>query len=190
MNNELLRKAVITVPVLGLISVMIYFFSTSSHSPVAQTQSQGSLTQNAASAPTQHADAFADSWPPSPRPADMGAGRPASGFGEQIPLAQTPEEWEKLAFSEEQDLQTRAESLVNLARLDSARGAQAFGSLLMSDKVDERQLAVALLRDWRLQSGDPDGRITGLLRQAADDADAGVAYQARVALNPELDRNQ
>lgn len=105
-------------------------------------------------------------------------------------MAETPEEWEKLAFSEEQDLQTRAESLVNLTRLDSARSAQAFGNLIMSDKVDERQLAVSLLRDWRLQSGDPDGRISGLLRQAANDADAGVAYQARVALNPELDRNQ
>ncbi len=189
MSNELLRKVVIALPVLGFISVMIYLFSTPSRSPVDQVQSQGSLTENPVSSPAPRADGFAGTWPPNP--ADAGAGTsvsPVSELGEQVPLAETPEEWEKLAFSEAEDMQTRAEALVNLTRLDGTRGAQALGNMTMSDKVDERQLAVSLLREWRLQSGDPDGRLTGLLRQAANDVDAGVAYQARVALNPELDR--
>lgn len=71
MSNELLRKVVIAIPVLGFISVMIYLFSTPSRSPVDQIQSQGNLTENPASSPARRPDGFAGTWPPSS--ADSGA---------------------------------------------------------------------------------------------------------------------
>lgn len=106
----------------------------------------------------------------------------------EMPIEESIEEQvfvlEQLAVSQEQSLGARGEALVNLTRVDGWSAHRAFDRMISSELVDDRLLAVSLLNDWRNRTGDPDGRIAGLLRQAEQDADAGVAYQARVALDP------
>lgn len=112
----------------------------------------------------------------------------AAMLARDLPIGESLEEQafvlEQLVVSQEQSLGARGEALADLTRIDSWSAHRAFDRMIASELVDERLLAVSLLNDWRSRTGDPDGRITGLLRQAGRDADAGVAYQARIALDP------
>lgn len=101
----------------------------------------------------------------------------------EVSASEQAESWEELAFAESSDRQTRSEALVNLTTVDASRGEYVLGAMLAADNADDRLEAVSVLNAWRNRTGDPDGRITGLLRQAASDPDEGIAYQARAALN-------
>jgi hypothetical protein len=175
-------------------AVVIYIFSPSANDPSPQ-QEASKIRDGSIPAETR---ASHDKLPSMAVSAESRAAQRAGHPGEAIEISThlsasegeqvSPEEqavqWEEQAFSELSDLQTRAEALVNLARVDASRGEQAFGMMIASDKVDDRHLAIALLREWRDRTGDPYGRIGALLLQAASDPDAGVAYQARAALDP------
>jgi len=100
---------------------------------------------------------------------------------EAVDVEQHMADLETLSLEPEVARQDRAEALVELTRLDLARGVETLGQLLSLDTSDERQLAVSLLRETWLRYGD-DGRIRHLLYQATSDPDEGVAYQARIAL--------
>jgi hypothetical protein len=188
MMRYLFSGAAVAAPLLVCMAVVIYIFSPSSDVPGTQPgEMPASMT------PRLDGGAFS-------RPDEPGGGRDASPAN--VPAiakistsaispedaavtspAEQADQWEELAFAETSDLQTRAESLVHLTRMDPARGEYALGSMIASDRMDDRHMAIALLRDWRDRTGDPDGRIAALLMQAASDPDAGVAYQAKAALD-------
>lgn len=188
MMRYLLSGAVVAAPVLICMAAVIYLLSPSSDVPVTHIE-------QAPASPAPGSGGGAFPWMPgaggnrdastATAPDDTKASTvtTAKYAGEASTLEQAVR-WEGLAFAETSDLQTRAESLVNLTLVDPARGEYALGAMTASDRVDDRHLAVALLRDWRDRTGDYDGRIAALLTQAAGDPDAGIAYQARAALEP------
>jgi hypothetical protein len=185
----LVNGGIVIGPVLICMALVVYLLS-----PDASPQNPRMRPNVSVAARSVIADPIgANTWNPS-----SSESRPAQWFGpapatsREYADVKTPEElaahWEEQALSEREDLGTRGEALAALTQVEDGRAQYAFAALLASDKIDDRQLAVSLLRDWRERSGDPDGRITNLLHQAAHDTDEGVAYQARIALDPKSEQ--
>jgi HEAT repeat protein len=101
--------------------------------------------------------------------------------GVEVSTQDMASNWEALALSETADTQTRGEAIGNLAKLDAARGQFALEMMLNSNNVNDRYLAVDLLKDLYFSTGDPSGYITSLLQRASNDTEEGVAFQARRA---------
>lgn len=190
MNRYLVSGAVVAGPVLVCMAAVIYILSP----PSDRTDPQLQANAVHAEAPARSGPSGDGSWlariskavvpslgDPSAQPRSTTAAVEETAA---LSEAEQAAHLEEQAFSELSDLQTRAEALVALAQVDASRGENALASMIASDSMDDRHLAVSLLREWHNRTGDPDGRITALLRQAASDPDAGVAYQARVALDP------
>lgn len=196
MNRYLVSGAVVATPVLVCMAAVIYILSPPSDGVAPQSQvnavrAEAPAVAPARSAPRSDGDGSwltriskavipSIGWTSAPPRSATTTVEAAPALSEAEQAAQ----WEALVDSETSDLQTRGEALVNLTQADAVRGESVLGAMLASGETENRLMAVAQLRDWRNRTGDPDGRIAGLLMQAASDPDEGVAYQARAALEP------
>jgi len=194
-SRYLLSGAVIAAPMLLCMVVVIYAFTPPSEEEVYRHFQPGEsriapeipAETRPNTGPLPRLAGWAESgMTPQNSPAantDVSTPNPPAELIEEVSADEQAAHWEEQAFSEQSDLQTRAEALVNLTQVDSVRGEYALGTMIASDHVDDRQLGIALLREWRIRTGDPDGSIAALLMQAASDPDAGVAYQAKADLD-------
>lgn len=202
-----LSRAIVLVPIFASALILVYLVTGDANPPEKDTDAIAANAQTVSPSRPEHATRepglepaaklsspfTASSRSPTsatkPITDSASKGSDAKPSAEELPLiVESSEEHiadlEVMALEGEASRQDRAEALVELTRLDLARGVETLGQLLSVDSSDERQLAVSLLRETRLRYGD-DGRIQHLLYQASTDPDEGVAYQARSALQVE-----